>query len=474
VSAGLVDASLTGLSVARLQTALRAREASAVEVVEACLAGIGARDAALHAFATVTAEDALAAARAADVALATGRAGALTGVPVAVKDLVAVRGVVRTNGSAAFLGDRPAPADAPVVARLRAAGATIVGTTNLHELAYGPTGVNPALGTPVNPWAESRVPGGSSSGSGVAVAARLVPAALGTDTGGSIRVPASFCGIAGLKPTYGRVSRAGVTPLAWSLDHVGPMARTVEDLALLLQTVAGHDPTDPASARVAVPDYAAALDRPLRGVRIGVARHFCGAPIDREVSSTFEATLGDLRTEGAVVTDVVLPTLQLTSPMLGAVILAEARSALAPRVAQRLDAVGIETRVYLELGRVVTAGHYLAAQRLRTRLYEEMMAALRTVDVLATPATPLPAPNIGELSVRLGDEEVGALEAICRFTGPFNLTGLPALALPCGFTRAGLPVGLQLVGRPFAEADVLAAGHAYQRATDWHLRPPPT
>jgi aspartyl-tRNA(Asn)/glutamyl-tRNA(Gln) amidotransferase subunit A len=350
----------------------------------------------------------------------------------------------------------------------------VIGTTHLHELAFGPTGVNPALGTPANPWAAGRVPGGSSSGSGAAVAARLVPAALGSDTGGSVRVPASFCGLAGLKPTYGRVSRAGVTPLAWSLDHVGPMARTVEDLALILQVIAGHDPADRGSARVPVPDYGAGLGRPLRGLRVGVPRESCGAPIDPEVASAFEAALAAFRTEGAVLSDVALPTLRHASPMLGAVILAEARSALEPLIAPRLDRLGIESRIYLELGKVVGAGHYLAAQRLRTRLYEEMLAALRAVDVLATPATPLPAPRIGEIVVRLGDDDVGAIEAICRFTGPFNLTGLPALALPCGFTRDGLPIGLQLVGRPFAEGDVLAAGHGYERATEWHRRRPPS
>jgi aspartyl-tRNA(Asn)/glutamyl-tRNA(Gln) amidotransferase subunit A len=465
---------LTELSVAEIGAALRRREASAVEVAEACLAEIRSRDGTVHAFATVVADEALAAARAADRALASGAGGPLAGVPVAVKDMIAVRGVARTNGSAAFAGDPPAAADAPVVARLRAAGAVVIGTTHLHELAFGPTGVNPALGTPANPWAAGRVPGGSSSGSGAAVAARLVPVALGSDTGGSVRVPASFCGLAGLKPTYGRVSRAGVTPLAWSLDHVGPMARTVEDVALMLQVIAGHDPSDRGSARVPVPDYVATLGRPLRGLRVGVPRDACGTPIDAEVASAFEAALAALRGEGAVLSNVALPTLRLASPMLGAVILAEARSALGPLIAPRLDRIGIESRVYLELGKVVSAGHYLAAQRLRTRLYEEMLAALRAVDVLATPATPLPAPRIGEIVVRLGDDEVGAVEAICRFSGPFNLTGLPALALPCGFTRDGLPIGLQLVGRPFAEGEVLAAGHGYERATEWHRRRPPS
>src|SRR6266403_3335533 len=261
---------LAELSVAEVRAVLAGREATAVEITEACLEALAARNPRVRAFLTVTADDALAAARTADAALARGDAGPLAGVPIGVQDLLAVRGVARTNGSAAFVGDPPAVADAGAVARLRAAGAVIVGTTHLHELAFGPTGVNPALGTPANPWAAGRLPGGSSSGSGAAVAARLVPAALGTDTGGSIRIPASLCGVSGLKPTYGRVSRAGVLPLAWSLDHVGPMARSAADCALLLQPMAGHDAKDPTTATLPVADYAAALSGEINGVRVGL------------------------------------------------------------------------------------------------------------------------------------------------------------------------------------------------------------
>ena len=468
-----MTARLAELSVAEVRAVLARREATAVEITEACLAALAARNPGVHAFVTVTADDALAAARAADAALARGDAGPLAGVPIGVKDLLAVRGVARTNGSAAFVGDPPAVADAGAVARLRAAGAVIVGTTHLHELAFGPTGVNPALGTPANPWAPGRLPGGSSSGSGAAVAARLVPAALGTDTGGSIRIPASLCGVTGLKPTWGRVTRAGVTPLAWTLDHVGPLARSAEDAALLLGVLAGHDPADPTSARVPVPDYAARLDRSPRGVRIGVPRDFACAVVDPEVLRAFEAALGELGHAGATVSEVTVPSLDHAGPALGALILGEARSALAPLLRARWERVSVELRVYLELGKLVTAEQYLAAQRLRTRLYDEMRAALARVDLLATPATVLAAPRLDELQVRVGDTEMGTLEAVCRLSGPFNLTGLPALALPCGFTGDGRPIGLQLVGRPFAEADVLAAGHAYQRVTDWHRRRPP-
>src|SRR5579885_1050985 len=430
-----MSAGLAGLSVAELGRRLRAREVRAAEVIEDHLAEVAARDGRLHAFAHVTVDAALLAARAADAALARGEGGPLTGVPIAVKDNVAVRGVVGTNGSPAFAGAPPASTEATAVARLRAAGAVVLGTTHMHELAFGPTGVNPALGTPANPWAPGRVPGGSSSGSGAAVAAGLVPAALGTDTGGSVRIPASLCGVTGLKPTYGRVSRAGVTPLAWSLDHVGPLARSVEDVALVLEAIAGADPGDATCARVAVPRYAEALGRSCRGLRIGVPRHFALAGVDAEVRERFTQALGDLRRAGAVVRDVTVP--------------------------------------FIEHATLLTARHYLAAARLRTRLYEELRGVLAAVDMLALPTTPIPAPAVGELTVRVGEATHGVLEALVVFTTPFNLTGLPALALPCGFTRAGLPVSLQLVGRPFAEPALLAAGHAYQRETDWHTRRPP-
>ena len=462
---------LTALGVAELAHALRGRETTARAIAEAHLAAIAAHDARLHAFVAVMADEALAAAAAADRALAAGTAGPLTGVPFVAKDIFAVRGHARGNGSPAFAGAAPEPADATAVARLRAAGAVLLGVVHMHELAYGATGVNPALGTPVNPWGADRMPGGSSRGSAVAVAARMAPVALGTDTGASIRLPAALCGVVGLKPTYGRTSRAGVTPLAWTLDHVGPLVRSVEDAALVLHVLAGHDPADAASARLPVPDYAAALARPPARLRLGVPRDFLRS-VDAEVDAAFGAALDALRGAGATVVDVALPSLPLSAPALGAAIMSEANAALLPILGPRLAAVSLETRVRLEVGRTVSGAHYLAAQQLRTRLYEEARAVFASVDLLALPVTPLAAPRIGETTVRVGDHEAGVEEALTRFTAPFNLTGLPALALPAGFTRAGLPTSLQLVAPPFAEARLLAAGHAYQGVTDWHRRAP--
>lgn len=458
---------VTRRSAASMARAVRAGELSAVAVAEAHLTRIRALDPALHAFVTVTADAALAAAREVD---ASARTGMLAGVPVAVKDLFAVCDVPRGNGSPAFDGDGPQAHDAPVVARLRAAGAIVLGTTHMHELAFGPTGVNPSLGTPVNPWHADRMPGGSSSGSAVAVAAGMASVAVGSDTGGSIRIPASFCGLTGLKPTYGRVSRGGATPLAWTIDHVGPIARTVEDTALLLGVLAGHDPADATSAALPVPDYVAALGGGIAGRTVGVPRGFVDACVDDDVAGAFATSLAVLRDAGAVVRDVALPELDHAGTAIGAVVFAEAEAALGAAVGDRRERLGVDCRIFLELSKVVQARHYMAAQRYRTHLYDAVRAT--GVDLLATPTVAVPAPDTFAQVLTMRGVERGVQEVFARFTGPFNLIGLPALSLPCGVSRDGLPIGLQLVGRPFAEAAVLAAGQAFQDRTDWHTRRP--
>lgn len=459
--------------VAATAAAVREGTVRAADVVDAVLADIAARGEATHAFVTTLADEARLAATAADDAVARGAAGPLAGVPIAVKDLLAVRGVVRTNGCPVFAADPPQAADATAVARLRAAGAIVVGTTHMHEMALGPTGVNPSMGSAVNPWSADRVPGGSSSGSGVAVAAGLVPAALGSDTGGSVRLPAAFCGITGFKPTYGLVSRAGATPLAWTLDHIGPMTRSAEDAALLLQALAGPDPADPTTARLPVPDYTAALGRSVRGWRVGVLRHFALANVDPAVAHATDVAAEQLRRLGATVIDIDDDDLESGHTAFAGVIMAEASTAIGSALGARLGEAGFEVQMFVQLGRALQGRHYLAAQRQRTRTYEGLRRLFDRVDLLLLPTTICAAPRPEDQLLRIGDRDYSAMEAIAFLTWPFNFTGLPAISVPCGTTDDGLPLGLQLAGRPFADADVLTLAHAYQRETAWHLATPP-
>ena len=459
--------------VASLAWAVREGTCRAIDVVERTLAAIAAADARTHAFVRILDDEARAAAVAVDAAVARGDAGPLAGVPIAVKDLLAVRGVVRTNGSPVFSADAPQAIDATVVTRLRAAGAIIIGTTHMHEMALGPTGVNPAMGSAVNPWAVERIPGGSSSGSGVAVAAGLVPAAVGSDTGGSIRVPAAFCGITGFKPTYGRVSRAGATALAWSLDHIGPLARSAEDAAHLLQAMAGADAADTSSAELPVPDFIGRLGRSIAGWRIGIPRRFAFREVHPEIAATVETAIASLRTAGAVVCDVEIDELDRGHSAFAGVIMAEASAALEGHFGPRLSAASFDLQMFVQIGHALQARHYLAAQRQRTRTYEALQRVLATVDVLALPTTICPPPRPDELVLQAGGVDRSAMEVVAWLTWLANFTGVPAASVPCGFTATGLPIGLQLIGRPFADADVLTLAHAYQQQTDWHLRRPP-
>jgi aspartyl-tRNA(Asn)/glutamyl-tRNA(Gln) amidotransferase subunit A len=316
-----------------------------------------------------------------------------------------------------------------------------------------------------NPWNPAHIPGGSSSGSGAALAAGLVYGATGSDTGGSIRGPAAFCGIVGLKPTYGRSSRAGVLTLSWTLDHTGPMARTVEDCALLLQPLAGHDALDPASSRAPVDDYAASLGRDVRGVRIGVVRNYFFEGVDPEIERAFEESMATLRRLGAEVRDVTIPSLAATHSFL-LILLAEAYAYHERDLRAHPELYGDVLRERLLAGGLVGAAEYVQAQRIRAQICAETAEVLRGVDVLATPTTPKPATPFALAH----DPEFGFPRSNMP---PFNITGLPTLALPCGVSSSGLPLSLQLAGRPFEEALVLRVGHAYEQATTWHTRRPP-
>ncbi len=479
---------MNGATVVALARRLRAGEVSARELAQQALAAARQR-ADLNAFITLDAERAGAAAAAADAARAGGRDAPLLGIPFAHKDIFCTRGL-RTTCASRMLADFVPPYDAHVAERLDAAGAVLLGKANMDEFAMGSSNENSAFGAAANPWDIARVPGGSSGGSAAAVAAGIVPFATGTDTGGSIRQPAAFCGITGLKPTYGRVSRYGMIAYASSLDCGGVLARTAEDCAHVLAALAGHDPRDATSARHPVDDYVPALAQPLAGLRIGVAREYFGDGVDAGVAAAVHAALRELEGLGARLVDIALPNAAHAIPAYYVIAPAEASSNLSRydgvryghRCADptsledlytrsRAEGFGAEVQRRILTGTyVLSAGYYdayyLRAQRVRRRIADDFAAAFADVDLIAGPTTPTPAFRIGEKS---GDPL--ALYAADVNTVAVNLAGLPAISLPAGFV-AGLPVGLQLIAPAFAEARLLQAGHRLQQATDWHLRTP--
>jgi len=447
---------------------------SPVEVVRAHLDRIAALDGDLHAYITVDGDAALAAARAAEAELMAGRpVGPLHGVPYALKDLYDTAGV-RTTGGSRILGERVPEADATVVRRLAEAGAIVLGKLNMVEFAYGPEGLNPHYGHARNPWdrAVHRMAGGSSSGSGVAVAAGLAPGSLGSDTGGSIRIPSSLCGITGLKPTYGRVSRAGVLPLAWSMDHVGPMTRSAADCALMLRAIAGYDAGDASTSVLPVPDYGAALTGDLKGLRVGLLRGFFLEGAAPEVRASVETAARVLAAAGAVVDDVTLDQMQHVAGASLAIVGSEALAYHAERLRTRAGEFDPDVARRLRAGAYVTGVHYVRAQQARALVRDEVDRALARRDVLLAPSTPVAAPPVDARPIELGDGQSDIRTALVRFNRPFNLSGHPSCSVPCGFTAAGLPVGMQFVGRPFDEATVLRAADGWQRLTDFHVRHP--
>jgi len=456
------------LSISEAADLVRKRKLSPIELTEACLERIAALDARLRAFITVTREDALATAQQTAAAIAGGNyKGPLHGIPIALKDLFDTAGG-RTTAGSKILAERVPTADAEATARLKAAGAIILGKLNMHEFAFGATGLNPHYSGTHNPWATDRMSGGSSSGSAAALAAGMALGALGSDTGGSIRIPSSLCAVTGLKPTYGRVSRRGVVPLSWSLDHVGPLARSAADAAILLKAIAGRDAGDETSSEVPVPDYTKALaDTRLKGVRIGVPDSFFFDNVDAECLEAIRAALFLLRDMKAQVDEVSLPHASEASSAVAAIMLPEALAYHHRWLAERPDDYGEDVRGRLELAALFPAVTYVEAKRLRTLVSEEWRTSVfDRFDLLAVPTTPVAAPL-------LDDDSLQTTLTLTRFTGVFNLTGLPAISIPCGFTSAGLPIGLQLVGRWWEEATVLRVAHAYQQATDWHKRTPP-
>jgi aspartyl-tRNA(Asn)/glutamyl-tRNA(Gln) amidotransferase subunit A len=458
---------LVRLTIAEAIRSFQSGELSPVELARACLERIEALDPRLNAFVTLLPETALAEARAAEQRLGHGeRLGPLDGIPFAIKDLYETKGI-RTTAGSKILTDYVPAADATCIRRLREQGVVLLGKLNMHEWAFGATNAISHFGPAHNPWALDRITGGSSGGSGAALAASLCLGSLGSDTGGSIRMPASMCGIVGLKPTYGRVSKHGVIPLSGSLDHAGPMTRTVEDAALVLQAIAGPDPGDPTTEDVPVPDYLAALSGEVRGLRVGVLDKDGLSGLDEDVEASFRAALKTLAGLGASLVEVHIPALQRAEAIWMAIAGPEAAAYHRRDLEERPDDFSEQVRLRLQVGLQLRAVDYLRGLEGQQQLRAAVEEQYAKIDVLVTPTTASTASRIeDELSAS------GREVHLHRLTCPFNLTGQPAITLPCGFDSRGLPVGVQIVGRRFDEETVLRAAHAYEQASDWHLRRP--
>jgi aspartyl-tRNA(Asn)/glutamyl-tRNA(Gln) amidotransferase subunit A len=460
------------LSLRSLGTLMQRQELSPVEATETVLDRVEKFDRQLNSFITMLRDQAMAQARAAEREIQDGHyRGPLHGVPVAVKDLYYTKGI-RTTAGSKILSDFIPTYDATVVAKLQDAGAILIGKLNMHEFARGATNSSSLIGGCYNPWDTLRVTGGSSGGSGAALAAGLCYGALGSDTGGSIRIPAAFCGVVGLKPTYGRVSRHGVFPLSWSLDHVGPMTRTVADAALMLQVIAGHDRHDPTTRTAVVPDYTASLTGDIEGVRLGIPQEFYFEQLDAEVADSMRAAVQTLERAGARVEEVSLPLSKYAAAAGRIISLTESAEIHEKFLKTRFADYSPDVRAGFVVGQLILGKHYMKAQRLRSLIRQEMAAVLRRVDALVTPTVPIAAPRTGQATVEIGAERVETMWALSRLTRPANLTGFPAISVPCGFTQGGLPIGLQLIGRPFAEATILQIAHTYEQETTWHQRRP--
>ena len=461
------------MTAGELSKLVRRKAVSPVEIVQTHLQRIHSLEPTLNSFITLLPEQAVAAARQAEREIAAGKyRGPLHGIPLGLKDLYNTKGVRTTSGSRVFDGYVP-DVDCTIAERFMQAGAVLIGKLNMHQLAYGPTGENPDYGPTHNPWNPELITGGSSGGSGSAAATGECMLTMGSDTGGSIRIPAALCGIVGLKPTYGRLSRYGLTPLSWSLDHPGPLTRTVEDGALVMNALAGYDPKDPASTGLPVPDYTKALTRDIKGLSVGVPKEYFEVPIDPQVDQAVRRAIDVLGEMGATVREVSWPMYHQAQAISTVILMSEAAAYHGELVHTRGSQLSHPVRLRLEAGFFFSAADYLQAQRARTLFNRQSLELMSDVDILAGPTEPIMAPKIGATKVQVSDSTVGSTTSLTQYTRPFNLNGFPAITVPCGFSEDGLPMGLQLAGRPFDEETVLRVAHAYEQATDWHKRRPP-
>lgn len=459
---------LLDLSIVEVAAKLASREVSPVELTQASLDRIESLEPTLNAYVRVAADQAMAAAREAEREIGEGRyRGELHGVPVALKDLYDMAGLP-TTCSSKVRHDHLANADSACAERLRGAGAIIVGKTHTHEFAYGI--VTPTTG---NPWNPEHMPGGSSGGSGATVASRGCFMAMGSDTGGSIRIPAAVCGTVGLKPTYGRVSRAGVASLSWSLDHVGPLTRTAADAAVCLKWLAGYDPRDPGSADEPLGDYLSGLNGGVKGLRIGVPKNYFFDLVDGEVEAAVRAAIDELTSQGAVVREVEIPYAAQIMAVEFGLCLPEASAYHRDMLRERADLYEPDVLTFLEAGELIPATDYITALRVRQKMKQAWQAMFADIDVVIGPAVTAPATRRDQESITWKDgTEEPVTPAFVRLSAPANVTGLPSVAVPCGFSQSGLPMAFQAIGRPFAEGQILRVAQAYQSATEWHTRKP--
>jgi aspartyl-tRNA(Asn)/glutamyl-tRNA(Gln) amidotransferase subunit A len=456
----MTDAELKQLTLANAIELVAQRKVSAEELVSAALSRIERLNPQVRAFITVI-----------DDARVASHNPPLRGVPLSVKDLYDTAGI-RTTAGAKVFADRVPADSANCVSRLQAAGATIVGKNNMHEFAFGVTTINPHYGAARNPWDTERISGGSSGGSASAVALGMGFASLGSDTGGSIRIPASLCGIVGLKPTYGRVSVRGVVPLSWSLDHTGPMTRTVQDAAILMEIIAGHDPLDVYSRDVSVPRYTEALTGNIKGVRVGVPKNYFFENISSTVDGALQKALRDLEQLGAQMVPIEMPGIAIHKGMWLQIASPEAYSFHESLLQKYSDQYGSDVRARLEPGRVLLSMDYVRAQRARTLLKQQCKKLFEEIDVIVTPTLPIVAPRIDDVHKPWGSGVETPVASLGRLARYFNLTGLPAISIPCGFTADSLPIGMQIAGKAFDEATVLRVAHAYEQNTRWFERHP--
>ena len=466
----MTQGDLSGLTIAQAAGLLRQRQLSPVELVASVLERIDRLQPRLNAYITILAEEAMQTAHQAEEEIGSGRyRGPLHGIPLSLKDLYATKGV-RTTAGSRILGQWVPDFDATTVRKLKEAGAIIIGKAHTPEFACGATGLNYHFGPARNPWNPEHVSGGSSSGSAVSVATGMALGSMGTDSGGSVRLPAALCGVTGFKPTYGLVSRYGIIPWSWSLDHAGLLTRTAEDAALLLQVVAGHDPHDPSSTPVTSPDYSGSLADGIRGMRLGVPTGFAWENTDEEVGRIVRRAIAVLEELGATLHEISLPLHKYSNALTMVIAGSESSASHEPWIRTRFQDYSPSTAHRLRIGLLFQAVHYHRAQQVRTLISRQFDQAFQEVDAIVTPTVPVAAPLIESAATSPADDTVFA--GLPWLTRPYNLTGMPAVTVCCGFTTGGLPVGLQIAGPRFADARVLQIANAYQQATDWHTKRP--